>query len=346
MFWKRKPTVDEITENYRYQAAAGVKNKELGEELFNALRDGHIELAAAIWDLGSRFDQYALVSLKSYRQKIDDLYWPVMAHHYSFFEAYNSKSNGFNEMRDVDADMMQPLSYFCATGNMKAIAFLIERKADVNLGYRSSDRTKFCLKPIYYSLGNIDVLKLLLKNGATIEPLFMEQVVKHCFAEQKAGVLQLCLEYGGSRDVAKSEFAKQISLKKYPAQFMNDMAQILELPLELKKPIEKPIELPKPAETSPDQVTVVSDIGDRKLVSVFNFVTKECVSMVRAHVYAPTESHETKTFEEMIGHADLKAAFAEHQKRGGKLTEKDLVKEEKRSPLKIRMISPLKTEAD
>jgi hypothetical protein len=71
-------------------------------------------------------------------------------------------------------------------------------------------------------------------------------------------------------------------------------------------------------------VILRSKLGDRTLEEVFNFATKERISLVRKEAGAPVEAFIRESFSDISEKSGLRLAFEEHKRRGGKVPEDEV----------------------
>ncbi|MBI3442061.1 MAG: ankyrin repeat domain-containing protein [Proteobacteria bacterium] len=71
----------------------------------------------------------------------------------------------------------------------------------------------------------------------------------------------------------------------------------------------------------PDQVIFQQPLSDRTLEEVFNFATLERISLVRHSPQGAVEAITREPFSEIVDQSQLRKAFEEHVRRGGKADE-------------------------
>jgi hypothetical protein len=149
--------------------------------------------------------------------------------------------------------------------------------------------------------------------------------------------VKLFLDYGLSLVDARREFSGVIGANVSTAEYIAEIADLLKLP-PAKKPVltppapKFPIEVETPAAERPSADEVVIErpfLNNRRIMHVFNFVTRERTSAVRRDEFSPVESIETRQFHELRDHPDLLQAHDEHLARGGRVSENDLYRAKK-----------------
>jgi hypothetical protein len=315
-------SIAQKTEMYLRLAAAGTTRTDLEEELFYALRDGHIELAQAITKLGKQDFSKCLVALAKFTY--EDRYG--VRYSVSKDVLYTDEENKHKEQ----ANLFHPLAYFVIKKNYKALDFLIAHGEPLyNFGRGHSfydSRT-----PIACALQDPQMLEYLLKYGA--KPT--DQEVAQAITDQAPlKSVELLLSYGGSQKVAQSGLATLTGQKDFSVDYAAQLAQLLKLPVAEKSvlPAPKPpelktkiIEAPPAAAPSPDEVVIESPFkGNRILSKVFNFNSFECIYTIGKGSTAPIETMQVKQFSELQHNSDLRTAFEEHKKRGGTRTEEEI----------------------
>ncbi len=229
---------DAKLKSYVELALSGARNEELSEDLFNSLRDGDMDMARAIWDLGSRLDSNAYISLTALKIPVprSQEFWKVPAHSHCIFEHDGSTGYARSYLADAKAPLMSPLSYFCMTDNLPAISFLLSKGVDINSGYDHADG-KFNLRPIYHALTRPPAaLTLLVAQGAEITENVMKKACLESVQRQDARVITICLEGGGDLKVAQDALAKLVaSNAKLSESYVTDMTRVLKEYAEKKK---------------------------------------------------------------------------------------------------------------
>jgi hypothetical protein len=225
---------------------------------------------------------------------------------------------------------MSPLGYFCATGNIPAINFLLSRDADVNYGYDRPDG-KFKLRPVYHAFASPEALALLVAHGLQVTDTVMKKACLESMERRDVRIITSCLEAGGNLHVAQEAISKLVTsnpnISADDAKYVTSVTAVFKEYDEKKKAgsaVKPQTRTSAEAAADPNEVVIETTVMGRRLYKCFNFASQECISVIRKGPEAPVESHETKRFCDLLGQPDLKKAFAEHQSRGGTMTEDDI----------------------
>lgn len=319
-------------ETYAAFLQAGVTNKELGDELFNALRKGHIKTAGQIWQMGSRLKN-GCVARESKKYPLHGAtYWTQQPH------TIDDTDECYVYLKEKEVPLFNIVSYFILEKNWPAARFLLEKGMDPNMGRDKAD-AKFDRQPIYFLIehcansGDIEPLQALLEMGGKAS----DAATGHAVDCQCVAAVQKLLEYGGSLDAARKQLSNHIDNKKFPTEKFHLIAELLVIPPAQKKPSppapclpqESPAPAVAPAPARKDEDRNANEIiferllGDRVLQEIFNFVQMERISLVRRGSGGPVEAITRQPFSELRQDPELKRAFQEHSRRGGKKTESE-----------------------
>lgn len=76
--------------------------------------------------------------------------------------------------------------------------------------------------------------------------------------------------------------------------------------------------------STPAEVIFYSNVSDRTLEEIFNFESRERISLLRKEMNGTVEAMTRQNFSDIEDSTRLLQAFEEHKRRGGKLTEADI----------------------
>ena len=327
----------ESAERYARVVTAGIKNENLPDELFDALRKQHIATAEQIWLLGSRL-KVGWVALNNFDQPSPcGSSWTIpkdQAGKYTLKDGVTSSDDYFLQQ---DVPLLNSFAYFVHKQNLAAVDFLLNKGLDPNQG-QDDGRKIFNKRPIYYAFRQEGMLRRLLDGGA----MPTDNALKAAIDEQALDSVVILLEYGASKEAGKRFMAAHVNNKKYSKEAFDKLAGMLDLPQasppETVKKEAPPAAVPaapkpvvaepalassnenKPQE-DPDQVVYESAVLDRTMQEVFNFASLERITLIRKSLQGPVESVGRDTFEQLQDSSALQRAFDEHKKRGGKTPE-------------------------
>lgn len=83
-------------------------------------------------------------------------------------------------------------------------------------------------------------------------------------------------------------------------------------------------QLPSMAKKNPMQVSFTQKLEDVVMQEIFNFETKERITLIRKREYGDVSAMQRDSFFDLTDKSGLRRAFAEHVKRGGTLREDEI----------------------
>lgn len=89
-------------------------------------------------------------------------------------------------------------------------------------------------------------------------------------------------------------------------------------------------------DNNPDEISFFHNVDNRVMQEVFSFLRKERVTLIRKTRGGEVEAMQRDSFRSLDDQSGLRRAFAEHAKRGGKMTEDEVF--ENALPKKSRML--------
>jgi len=210
---------------------------------------------------------------------------------------------------------MTALAIAAADSSPAAIAFLLDRGADINQQDADGNTPLMLAIKSRYSGG----VTLLLERGARTDILNKDgkSALDLSIAEEKTDVTKRLREA-----IAEEERKKRLAAEREQrAQEAARMPPPVERPAIAAPQPPKP---PEPKKKDPDIVIFRQQAGDRVLEDIFNFASLERITFVRQGPGAPVEAMTRQSFAEVASRALLKKAFDEHVKRGGQVKEEDV----------------------
>jgi hypothetical protein len=269
----------EQADNYARMIQAGVRKTDLQEELFLALKSGHLKTAGKIVELGTEAKTLAPYNVstragwyntgthdgnENSQVGVDD--WACISDRlrisrhslmgkkvmlYSFrgnqiglkdFETF------FKAQRKPHFSIYDPLSYFIVARNAVAAEFLMKNGYPVNVG-KDDPREVFCRSPLYQAIDEDAVLhfSLMLQHGA--KPT--DNILRYAVKSQKVAFVIALVEHGANVEAGKQELAELVQSEKLKQETFDDLAHALNLPVPGKE--ERTFALEPPATPAPPQ---------------------------------------------------------------------------------------------
>jgi hypothetical protein len=303
-------------EIYRRLAAAGTRGPkgQYQSELISAARNHDIEMLDALHDLDVDIHDPIEVYQDSEDDPFDD--WGGRRH----VERKRSHNLLLIAAREKNREM---IDYLAAKGLLDSYT---EHEKKQTLAFDIQDKgfTEYLFR-----------VGIAPTSDAFKQCLLNELPVDH---------VKLFLDYGLPINIARQQLSIVVRDDVNTPDYIAEIADLLKLP-PAKKPVlippapRFPIEVEAPLRTPPSPDEVIFDrpfLGNRRIIHVFNFVTRERTSAVRRDDFSPVESIETRQFHELRDNPDLMAAHVEHVARGGMVSESDLYRHKK--PIKCSVV--------
>ena len=188
------------------------------------------------------------------------------------------------------------LSYAALLDKTKAVRFLIEQGANINVVDNTGD------VPLGHaaSNGNAAMVEMLLAAGAKTNIRNGKQRSPYDIAARKGHTKVGAL-------IMQESIRRQAKLLK-----------------EKEAAAVAAVAPPAPEVKDPNIIVFRSDIGTRRIEEVFNFEARERTTLV-SKPDGPVEAVTRQSFAEMDGSPLLQKAFNEHKSRGGTCTEIDIL---------------------
>jgi hypothetical protein len=207
-----------------------------------------------------------------------------------------------------------PLACAVYSGHIEAAKYLLDRGANPE----AKDETGDTVLWLAISSKNVDMVKLLLDHGANPQG--------RCDMHERYTPIELA-QHNKDEDMVRllrEAIAATIGRER-------DAFEKRQREIAAREKQEKEAERAKDR----DIVMVFSALGDRTLQEIYNFSSLERFTLVRKGEDGPVEAVTRQDFADIGDKPGLRAAFAEHQRRGGTASEKSVF------PGSLQKIKPL-----
>lgn len=192
---------------------------------------------------------------------------------------------------------MTPLCHAASKGRRESIVFLLEHGADID----RADAWGYTPLATAILMSAPECVDELLTRGADagIRDYKGRDALAFAAAQRKPRSREIILRHEAARRAAREKAREEERKKSTPPQ------------------------------EDPGVVIFRQHLGGRVLEDVFNFVSLERLTMVKSAENGPVETMLRENFADMRNRALLEKALAEHARRGGNVTEKDIFPDEK-----------------
>jgi uncharacterized protein len=233
-----------------------------------------------------------------------------------------------------------PLIKAIIAGKWSMACLLVEKGADVQ------GNAPACKTPLIHAVerGDAAIVRRLLESGAAPDAIhtyhrtesyqrergkgifketeyYTETTTHHLTALTAAAyagnseIVRLLLDAGASRDLCGKDGMNAISCAEAGGHIR--IAALL-------RAVPAPAPAPQNAEPRPGDIVFQRPLGDSFLEEIFDFTARERISLIRKGEGGPIETETRESFETLVDTPSLRAAFNEHLRRGGTVSEEEI----------------------